>query len=131
MKRKFKVYCILTLLAIILAALCSAMLLQRSKVGSFSLNDYTSYMEDFSSDSQVSPIHTPDDARRTAKEIWKGRYDKSFPPFTFRTMAVSFDENSRVWLVNEEMHSFFTFVGGTAHILIHEDGKVIAVWHDK
>lgn len=131
MKRKFKVYCILTVLAIILVALCGSMLLRRSKVGSFSLNDYTSYMEEFSSDSQVSPIHTPDDARRTAKEIWKVRYDKSVPPFTFRTLAVSFDENSRVWLVNEEMHSFFTFVGGTAHILIHEDGKVIAVWHDK
>ncbi len=131
MKRKIKVYCILTVLAIILAALCGAMLLQRSKVGSFSLNDYTFYTENFSSDSQVSPIHTPDDARRTAKKIWKDRYDKSIPPFTFRTLAVSFDENSRVWLVNEEMHSFFTLVGGTAYILIHEDGRVIAVWHDK
>ncbi len=131
MKRKFKVYCILTVLAIILAVLCGSILLQRSTVGNFSLNDYTFYMEEFSSDSQVSPIHTPDDARRTAKEIWKDRYDESVPPFIFKTLAVSFDENSRVWLVNEEMHSFFTFVGGTAHILIHEDGKVIAVWHDK
>ena len=131
MKRKYKVYFLIAVLVVILAVLCVVMLLRRNKVESFSLNDYTSYMEDFSSDAQVSPIHTPDDARRVAKEIWKDRYDQSVPPFAVRTLAVSFDENSRVWLVNEEMHSFFTFVGGTAHVLIHEDGRVMAVWHDK
>ena len=130
MKRNYKIYCILTVLAMILAALFIT-LLHRGEVGSFSLSDYTCYIEDFSSDAQVNPIYTPEDARHAAKEIWKDQYDKSFSPFPFRTLAVSFDENSHVWLVNEEMHSLFTFVGGTAHILIHEDGRVIAVWHDK
>lgn len=68
-------------------------------------------------------------AKKKAEKVWVDIYgdnvSKEKSPYT-----VSYDEESETWLVTGSLPRYI--VGGVPHIIIQEnDGKVLAVWHDK
>ena len=105
-------------------------MLMPTKVESFDLEDYRTYLENesFQVDLVLGETETAEDAKEKAEDVWIERYGKDVK--SQRPYAVYFDEQSEVWLVTGRLH--FWADGGTASILIQKsDGRVLAVWHGK
>ncbi len=84
---------------------------------------------------------TPKDVKRKAEAIWVAIYGKGIKK-TNRPYVVSYDSEREVWLVEGSVNGqwylriieffFGTTEGGAPSILIQKnDGKILAVWHDK
>ena len=103
------------------------------QVGVFSLDEYTEYMETFSSEEFLGSINTAEVAVEKAEMLWEKRYGKAIIE-KVKPFKVCYDKLNEAWLVNGTFHkSILTSTKrGTAHIIIRKiDGRVLAVWHDK
>lgn len=100
---------------------------KNDEVLKFSMSEYEEYIDDFSVDMCVEEIHTSEEAKEVAKEIWIETYGKSVLwniPY-----IVSYDEYNCVWLVEGTFNGWGE--GGVPYLLIKDDGRIIAVWHTK
>ena len=122
-----KKYIAIFVIIFVCIAIVSGILLSVQCTWTFSLADYSEMMDKFPSDLELGAIDTSADALAAAEQVWTSIYGQSINnKIPYR---VSFDEEEQVWLVRGSY--FFVFPGGP-HILIRqEDGRVLAVWHDK
>lgn len=98
------------------------------KIGTFSVKDYAAVIDRFPSGKVLGSVDSAHDAKIMAESVWKEVYGKSVT--SNRPYLVSYDPENAVWLVKGSLHPFAS--GGVPYILIREqDGKVLAVWHDK
>ena len=125
-KRFLSIAIVLILLLLVGGGLC--LLLKKDKtVGSFMLTDYSDFIERFPSEKMVGRIDSVQTAMEKAEVVWKEIYGdevKDVKPY-----KASFDDKNRVWLIEGTLRK--KMVGGVPHILIQEDGRVLAIWHDK
>ncbi len=95
-------------------------------VGNFSILNYTRELTEFSSYIELGEIQNSEEAKNAAEKIWVETFGESVK--NKKPYRVSFDEENQIWLVRGS----YLLVPGGPHILIQkEDGKVLAVWHDK
>jgi len=102
----------------------------RSKeVDPHNLSDFvfTWVLEEAPSDLIVDPIVDARDAIRKAQKIWIDTY--GIKVIFDRPYKVSFDSTSNTWYVRGSLPPIPNIRGGTASIIFHEDGRVLAVWH--
>ncbi len=101
-----------------------------SEVQEFDIDDYDSYLAEFSSDLQFEEIKNAKEAKAVAEEVWKDKFDKSF--FDNKPYEVFYDAESDTWLVKGVLRSlpYQAVVGGVPYVIIHSDGSVLAVWHN-
>lgn len=100
----------------------------KTKVGTFSINDYKEYIEEFPSDKQTLPIDDAKVALMEAERIWLDIYGKEVKDK--KPYKVFWDKDSDTWLIRGSLPK--NMDGGVPYILIRKsDGKVLAVWHDK
>lgn len=103
-----------------------------SQVENFNLEDYNSYINNFSSDKVLGSTYDAKDAKKKAELVWIELYGdnvKKEKPY-----KVFYDTNNNAWLVMGSFHKGLlnNKTGGIAYIIIlKETGKVVAVWHDK
>lgn len=99
-----------------------------SKIDNFSISDYGSYIEQFSSEKKVGETNDAKTAKKKAEEVWIKLYGeeiKSRKPY--RTL---YDKTNEVWLVQGSLPE--NMIGGVPYILIQKaDGRILAVWHTK
>lgn len=97
-------------------------------VKSFSVDDYTDIIQEFPSDVEFGYIKDAQTARKCAEDLWIDIYGidvKSEKPY-----QIYFDDENDIWLVTGTIHGYVD--GGYAYAIIQmEDGKVLAVWHEK
>jgi len=97
-------------------------------VGTFSLTDYSDFIERFPSEIVLGSIDSAQLAREKAETVWIDIYGESVKDR--KPYHVDFDDESQVWLVQGSLPKHRD--GGVPHILIQRsDGKVLAVWHTK
>lgn len=90
--------------------------------------DYSEFIEDFPSERVLGPVASVAEARTQALNVWEEIYGNSNQ--WKRHIEVFFDDENQVWLVRGKFIGYG--VGGVPYIIIQkEDGKVLAVWHDK
>ncbi|MDR1564013.1 MAG: YbbC/YhhH family protein [Oscillospiraceae bacterium] len=103
--------------------------IEAAHVGTFTLSDYSHFMEGFESERVLGATDTAKDARQKAEKVFVEIYGKSVKEE--KPFLVAFDEESQVWLVSGNWPPKGS-KGGAAKILIQKsDGKVLAVWHEK
>lgn len=128
---KKKVFLIILAVFVILAAVIAALIvITLNKAHPFSLQEphYQRIMQEFASNRIVAPVDSVKEAKRVAQEIWCEIYgtDKILDE---KPYVVYYDEAEEVWLVTGTLP--ILAAGGTAKILIHRNGTVLAVWHEK
>ena len=101
---------------------------------SFSLADFQAVLavKEFSSDRRVGAISGVKDAAGKAEAVWLEIYGEAVEDE--KPYVVSRDSENGVWFVTGSLPRDFwgrSVMGGTACILIRDDGKVLAVWHEK
>ena len=119
----------LIILAVIIILICVIGIYcsENPKVGSFSLDEYTDFIEQFPTDVAYGEIKTAQQAKNAAKEIWRDIYGNSV--IYLIPYRVYYDEINQVWLVRGS--TFFMIPSGPYAIISAEDGKVLAAWHEK
>lgn len=127
MKKRIILVCLIIVFAvIIIAVLCNQ--IGDTTVGTFELNEYQDYIDDFSSNEVLGSIIDSRDAIKKAESLWidiYGRDVKSNKPY-----QVFYDSKSETWLVCGSLKP--GRLGGVPYALIeNKTGKVLAVWHDK
>lgn len=100
----------------------------------FALSDYGDIlaMKEFSSDLQMGAIADGKDAAEKAEAVWLEVYGDTVEDE--KPYVVSRDDENGVWFVTGSLPSDRwggSVRGGTACILIRDDGTVLAVWHEK
>lgn len=100
---------------------------ENPKVESFSLDEYSRFIEQFPRDVAYGKIETARQAKNAAKKIWKDIYGNSV--IYHIPYRVFYEEINQVWLVRGSM--FFVILSGPYAIISAEDGKVLAAWHEK
>lgn len=125
MKRIFTVFSLFFIISTTI--LTVSKLIEDNSVGSFTIDDYSYYVQHFEVDIITSPITSRKDACNIAVSIWKEEFnivDRKTKP-----CKVYFDPNNEVWLVRGNSSCFS--LGGVPNVLIRSNGAVLAVWHDK
>ena len=114
---------------ILLISLATCLLLSgcTNEIDSYNLSDYAWVIEEAPSNLSVDPIANARDAIRKAQKIWIDAY--GIKVILNRPYKASFDSTSKTWYVRGSLPPFRNIRGGTASIIFHEDGRVLAVWH--
>ena len=94
----------------------------------FSFDGYEDYVEQYPSDKTYGEISDAKTAKEVAEKLWIEIYGKETMK-NEKPYRVLYDYNTGVWFVYGTLPS--NYVGGTAHALIRNDGRVLAVWHEK
>lgn len=121
------IFLVISVVVVVALAIIVVSAQRTNDVRIFSINDYSYYVDKFSSNLYVEEIRTPQEARSVAESIWTEVYGNSIKfkkPYT-----VSYDGEHDVWLV--EGNLIFGDLGGVPYILVNGNGEVLAVWHDK
>ena len=102
-----------------------------SQVYEFSLEDYTYYLEKFSSDKVAEPINNADEAREKGIAILCEAYGEK-TILSQKPFIVSCDQNTNSWMISGTLPPVPLILGGVAHIIIDgSSGDVLAMWHTK
>ena len=97
----------------------------------FSLEEYESELIQFASDRELSKIESAEDAAKTAEELWTEIYGETKAQEQ-KPYRVSYDKQAGAWLVEGRFPLWrLGQKGGTAYLLITDEGDVLAVWHTK
>lgn len=93
-------------------------------VGSFSVAEYCWEIEHFSTSKNVGVIENSNVATEKAKELWSEKFSLSDNIAT----EVAWDSENECWHINSlpPMNT----LGGIYHVIIRENGDVIALWLD-
>lgn len=125
--KKYVLFVISVVIALILViTICVKK--RETDVLTFKLSDYQYYIDNFSSEEIVGSISNSKDALMHAECVWIKLYGnrvKEEKPY-----KIFYDSENGVWLIQGTLRS--NELGGVANILIeNNEGKVLAVWHDK
>ena len=128
MKKKI-IFIIFIVIVLLIDGIVIAFLLNNVlKVEKFNVSEYSSFIEEFSSDMVLGEVSSPKVAKEKAEMVWIEIYGddvKKKKPY-----RVSYDESNKVWLVQGSLPIWM--LGGFPNIIIREsDGKVLAVWRYK
>lgn len=97
-------------------------------VKKFDVTEYDAEINQFPCDIVVGKVNTKTQAKKKAEELWIELYGaeiKEEKPY-----KVYYDEEKEVWMVTGCMS--FLAKGGVAYAIISkQDGRVLAVWHEK
>ena len=74
----------------------------------------------------ASEIATIEEAKKQAIRGWSLVFDEDR---TYEHIKVSYDSSENIWLIEEAIP--IGWYGGGRHIIIRENGDVLAVWSDK
>ncbi|MEL7570680.1 MAG: NTF2 fold immunity protein [Eubacteriaceae bacterium] len=97
-------------------------------VGEFTLSDYQYFLDNYPSDKSVKEIDNADEAKIQAEKLWIEIFEKKEIKWE-KPYNVSYDPSNKVWLVYGSLPK--NYLGGVAYILIQQNGKVLAIWHEK
>ena len=100
-----------------------------NELESYDISKYTRIIEEYPSAYSVEPIENARDAKRKAHEIWIEVYGRSRIAFE-KPYTAFYDPLSETWFVTGTVPFWFNR-GGAACIIFHEEGRVLAVWHEK
>lgn len=93
----------------------------------FDLAKYDQYLTNYPSEQKVSPITSAEDAKAAAETVWLAKYGDLV--LDEKPYIAARDVKNGVWFVTGTMPYDTPIPGGTACILLADDGDVIAVWH--
>ena len=97
----------------------------------FSLDTYEHELIQFASDREMGKIESGEDAAKTAEELWTEIYGETKAQEQ-KPYRVSYDKQAGAWLVEGRFPLWrLGQKGGTAYLLITDEGDVLAVWHTK
>ena len=135
-----KVSCIISLILIIFCLGCdgndqsvhteSSIVYVPEDDSSFILSDYEDQLQapSFQYDMELGPVLDEETAIVLAEEQWLKIYSEHV--FDLKPYQVLYDAENEVWLVKGVLPK--SQIGGVTYLLIQkEDGKVLAIWHDK
>ena len=127
MKKQIAIF--IGMILLIAAILIPVMLFSKDpEVGTFKLDEYQYYIENFPSEETLGGIADARDATKKAEEVFIRAYGKTVR--REKPYQAFYDEQNEVWLVTGTMRG--DGFGGVANILMENGtGKVLAVWHDK
>jgi len=125
-KKTIPIFVFVAVLVIFLL-LMSLCFIQEKKITTFSVDDFEKEISIFSSSICTQPVYTSQDAVHVAKSIWIEVY--GYGVLLNRPYIVSFDDSNNVWLIKGSANGIH--LGGIPYLLVHQDGSVIAIWHDK
>lgn len=97
-------------------------------VGEFKLSDYQFFLDNFSVNITVKEINNAEEAKIQAEKLWIEIFEKKEIKWE-KPYNVSYDPSNKVWLVYGSLPK--NYLGGVAYILIQQNGKVLAIWHEK
>lgn len=101
----------------------------KEPIGKFSLNEYQYFIENFPSDKVLGNISNASKAKEEAEKVWIEIYGEDVKK-DIKPYVVMYDETSKTWLVTGTLPK--NMLGGVPNIIIQgNNGKVLAVWHDK
>ena len=131
MKRKVWIFLTIGLTVAVAVGVTVLILVNRSLVWEFDLEEYQEEIAMFPSDKHVGPVEDASTAIEKAKELWTEIYGKKQAQEQ-KPYRVSYDKKAGVWLVEGRFHlRNLGQKGGVAHLLITDEGDVLAVWHTK
>ncbi|MDR0812419.1 MAG: YbbC/YhhH family protein [Oscillospiraceae bacterium] len=124
---------IISILAIVGALACLAYFQKANTVGTFTLSDYSVYMDLYDkypvSEEPIQPlgfVGSAKEAKKLAESIWIELFGDSVTKK--KPYRVFYDDTNQVWLVQGTIF----FMRGGPNILIQKsDGKILALWQDK
>lgn len=132
MKPRFILFAIIM---IIIAVMFSFRLPNQTEVAQFRLESYSYYIDNFPTNLVYGEAYTAEEALEIAQNVWMDEYDYDLSNHKY---TISYDEEGRAWLIcgnidllqrNDEMQLWF---GGNPYIIITQnEGRVLALWHDK
>ena len=93
----------------------------------FDLSDYSWYLTNHPGEQKMPPITTANEAKAAAETVWRARYGDLV--LDEKTYIAARDVKNGVWFVTGTMPYDTPVPGGTACILLADDGDVLAVWH--
>ncbi len=122
-----KKICIILVMCVLLCVISLILycIIPRS-ITEFSFCEYEWALDEFASDLKFQPIDTAYEAKKIAEEVWYNYYGLKI--LFEKPYKVSWDPTTEVWLIES---SFYGSVGGVAYMLLHSNGNVLAVWHEK
>ncbi len=94
-------------------------------MGEFNLSQYQWELETFPSNSNIGQIKDANDAIKKAESLWSGKYDTS----TCEGIEIAYDSQNECWHVKSV--SSPNVLGGVLHVIVHNNGDVLAVWGEK
>ena len=101
-------------------------------IGEVSLSEYEYYVDNFSfkpnHSFEITPITSREDAIEKAISIWEKEYGKNCL-VEGQPIDVFYDNSNDCWLLKGALPR--NTLGGTPHIIIGSNGRIIAVWHDQ
>lgn len=130
MKKKLP---IIIAIAATLVVCVTALYLYIPRTGTFTVDDYSFYIDysaEFSiADTYFGPVHDKWTAAKIGSGFFKETYGKSKHPIT-----VLYDAENDIWCVHDHFWPglFHHKKGGSAYVIINaSDGKLVAMWHGK
>ncbi len=93
----------------------------------FDLSDYSWYITNHPSEQKTPPITTAAEAKAAAETVWRAKYGDLV--LNEKPYIAARDVKNGVWFVTGTMPYDTPVPGGTACILLADDGDVLAVWH--
>lgn len=124
-------YIVLLIFIIIGAFLIWYYGIKPSHIYEFTLEDYTYYLEEFSSDKAVGPINNADEAREKGVAVLCEAFSEE-TVLNQKPFIVSCDQNTNSWKISGSLFPIPSMHGGVAHIIIDgSSGDVLAMWHTK
>ncbi len=93
----------------------------------FDLSDYSWYLTNHPGEQKMPPITTANEAKSAAETVWCARYGDLV--LDEKPYIAALDAENGVWFVTGTMPDDTPVPGGTACILLADDGDVLAVWH--
>jgi len=93
----------------------------------FDLSDYSWYLTNHPGEQKMPPITTANEAKAAAETVWRARYGDLV--LDEKPYIAALDVKNGVWFVTGTMPYDTPVPGGTACILLTDDGDVLAVWH--
>ena len=93
----------------------------------FDLSDYSWYLTNHPGEQKMPPITTANEAKAAAETVWRARYGDLV--LDEKPYIAARDVKNGVWFVTGTMPYDTPVPGGTACILLADDGDVLAVWH--
>lgn len=104
------------------------MFLKEPKVGTFELNDYQYYIDNFPSEEIIGNTSDLREVMVKVEKLWSKLYGESVK--NEKPYKIFYDSNNDVWLFQGSLRS--NMMGGVSNMLIEKStGKVLAIWHDK
>ena len=126
---KKQIAILMGMIVLLAAILIPVMLFSKDpEIGTFQLDEYQYYIENFPSEETLGGIADARDAMNKAEEVLIKTYGKTVR--NEKPYQLFYDEQNEVWLVTGTLRG--NREGGVGNILMENDtGKVLAVWHDK